>query len=286
MVRQLRIEYPGAFYHVISRGIRKENIFIEDNDYKQFTKTLKKACIKYKLKCYAYCLMPNHYHLLVETPEANLSFSMRYLNSTYALFFNNQHERRGHVFQGRYKSMIVEKETYFRTLCFYIIRNPVRAGIVVNPKEYRWSSYHSTLHPAINSSFINSREILSHFHSDLKKAKGIFVRLANQHTRQKLDLRKLEDNCPVLGSKKFVEKFLKRVAESPENKKLTRKEYKAVRPNLKEIFKNKKLLSNKDMTKKIRKAHYLYGYSIKELTNYLQSSYSTICKYLAKYQRD
>jgi putative transposase len=141
MVRPLRIGYPGALYHVTARGDGGEAIYRNDADREDFLRGLASVIGRYHWRCHAYCLMDNHYHLLLETPEANLSKGMRQLNGLYTQRFNRRHRRVGHVLQGRFKAILVEKDAYLLELARYIVLNPVRAKIVRKPHAYRWSSY-------------------------------------------------------------------------------------------------------------------------------------------------
>ena len=141
MTRPLRIKYPGAFYHVTSRGNERKNIFKNEYDFKKFFKYLEAATKRYKAIIHVYCLMSNHYHLLIETPLGNLSQIMRHINGSYTTYFNKKRRRAGHLFQGRYKAILVDADEYAGELSRYIHLNPVRAGIVNSPEEYRWSSY-------------------------------------------------------------------------------------------------------------------------------------------------
>jgi len=144
MARPLRIEFPGALYHITSRGNQKAAIYLDDTDRIQFLDTLSAVCSRFNWVIHAYCLMDNHYHLLVETPVSNLSLGMRQLNGVYTQRFNRQQNRVGHVFQGRYKSVIVEKDSYLLELARYIVLNPVRAKMVRTVKHWQWSSYRAT----------------------------------------------------------------------------------------------------------------------------------------------
>lgn len=144
MPRSPRIEYPGAIYHITSRGNRKENIYLSDNDKYNFLMLLGKACGRCDWICHAYCLMNNHYHLLLETPFGNLAKGMQYLNGVYTQQFNKKYNHVGHVFQGRYKAILVEKDSYLLELARYIVLNPVRANLVSNASEWKWSSYSAT----------------------------------------------------------------------------------------------------------------------------------------------
>ncbi|RNC67441.1 MAG: hypothetical protein ED859_14510 [Desulfuromonadales bacterium] len=143
MARPLRIEYPGAFYHVTSRGNEQKDIFKSRKDREKFLEYLASATERYGAAVHAYCLMSNHYHLLLETPAGNLSQIMRHINGAYTTYFNVKRKRSGHLFQGRYKAILVEADEYLAELSRYIHLNPVRAGIVERPEHYQWSSYQS-----------------------------------------------------------------------------------------------------------------------------------------------
>jgi REP element-mobilizing transposase RayT len=140
MPRQLRIEYPGAFYHVYSRGNQKQAIFFSDEDRYFFLKILRDAHERHNLVIHLYCLMDSHYHLTLETPEANLSRIMHFINSAYSIHLNTKHGRCGHLFQGRFKAILVQADAYARTLTCYIHANPVVKSIVDRPEKYAWSS--------------------------------------------------------------------------------------------------------------------------------------------------
>lgn len=145
MARQLRIEYPGAFYHVYSRGNQRQAIFYSDEDRYYFLKVLGDAHEKYGSVFHTYCLMPNHYHMIAETPLGNLSKIMHLVNTTYTVHLNKKQKRCGHLFQGRFKSILIEAESYAQELSRYIHLNPVRAKLVGLPEEYPWSSYREYL---------------------------------------------------------------------------------------------------------------------------------------------
>jgi REP element-mobilizing transposase RayT len=146
MARKLRVQYPGAIYHVMNRGDRREPIFKDDQDHRRFLETLGEACDKTSWQVHAYCLMGNHFHLVVETPKANLVAGMKWFLGTYTSRFNRRHKLFGHLFSGRYKSLIVDGsgDGYLRTVCDYVHLNPIRAKLLP-PEEplrtYRWSSY-------------------------------------------------------------------------------------------------------------------------------------------------
>jgi REP element-mobilizing transposase RayT len=145
MSRALRIEYPGAVYHVICRGNNRQAIFRDDQDRKRYLEKLSMYCQVKKIDLLAYCLMSNHVHVLLETAEGNLSKMMQALQTSYTLSFNRRHGRSGHVFEQRYKAMLVDKDNYLIQVSRYIHLNPVEAKLAERPQDYRWSSYSSYL---------------------------------------------------------------------------------------------------------------------------------------------
>jgi putative transposase len=144
MARALRLEHPGAVWHITSRGNNRCNIYLGDNDHLMFLDIFAEAVRRFRWIVHAYTLMTNHFHLVLETPEPTLSRGMKWMNGKYAQWFNRKHERSGHLFQGRFKGFLVEKESYLLALIRYVALNPVRAGMVKRPEEYHWSSYRAT----------------------------------------------------------------------------------------------------------------------------------------------
>ena len=144
MTRPLRIEYPGALHHVMSRGDNKQGIFLNDHDCERFFDIYSDIVDRLGWATFAWCLMGNHFHLVVETPDPNLSEGMRLLNGIYTQYFNKNHGRVGHLFQGRFRSIVVEKNRYLLELIRYVVLNPVRSGRIDAPGDWRWSSYRAT----------------------------------------------------------------------------------------------------------------------------------------------
>ena len=171
MARPPRIEFEGAFYHITSRGNEKKRIFYTETDYKQFKKYVKDAELKYGAIFHCYVLMPNHYHLLVETPKANLNRIMHYINGSYTTYINIKRKHIGHLLQGRYKSIIVDRDNYLYELSRYIHLNPVRAGLVNRPEEYEYSSYRAYV------SYVTDEIVTTEFLEDMtsKKAYQVYV---------------------------------------------------------------------------------------------------------------
>jgi putative transposase len=178
MARPLRITYPGAFYHITSRGNEQKSVFISKRDREKLLEYLESASERYNAIIHVYCLMDNHYHLLLETPSGNLPQIMRHINGAYTTYFNVKHDRAGHLFQGRYKAILVEKDEYAKELSRYIHLNPVRAGIVELPEEYEWSSYLSYIGKNKKLKWLYTDFILGYFSktkSSSEKQYQIFV---------------------------------------------------------------------------------------------------------------
>jgi len=170
MTRPLRVEYPGAYYHVINRGNAGENIFNNDRDREKFLEYLEKAVERFSIVVHTYCLMSNHYHLLIETPHPNLSAAIQWLNVSYAAYYNKKRQRSGHLFQGRFKSILVNADEYLTHLSRYIHLNPVRANIVTGPAEFSWSSYPAFIGRIKAPDWLETGWLLAIFGKDKKEA--------------------------------------------------------------------------------------------------------------------
>lgn len=176
MARPLRLEFEGALYHLTARGNARQDIFVDDSDRQRFLSLLEREVLQQGWQCYAYCLMSNHYHLLIETPEANLSKGMRRLNGSYTQAFNRRHGRVGHLLQGRYKSILVERDCYLLELGRYIVLNPVRAGMVNAVSDYPWSSYLATAGQAPSLPWLSHNSLLGHFSENIEDAQTCYRR--------------------------------------------------------------------------------------------------------------
>ena len=170
MARPLRVEYPGAFYHVINRGNAGENLFKGIRDREKFLEYLETAIERFSLKIYTYCLMTNHFHVLLETQLPNLSQAIQWVNVSYAGYFNRKYRRNGHLFQGRFKSILVDADEYLKQLSRYIHLNPVRANLVEHPDEYKWSSYSTITGKTKEPEWLESTWLLSQFGTKRKQA--------------------------------------------------------------------------------------------------------------------
>lgn len=249
MARPLRIEYPGAFYHVTSRGNEQKDVFKSQRDREKFLEYLASATSRYGAVVHAYCLMSNHYHLLLETPEENLSQIMRHINGAYTTYFNVKRKRAGHLFQGRYKAILVEADQYATELSRYIHLNPVRAGMAVKPEEYKWSSYRSYISRDKAIEWLKTEFILGYF--------GGKVPDANNKYRQFVeDLLDSEYDSPlkatvastILGSEGFVREISDRyLGEKKADRSVPAVKGLATRPSMDDIInKIKTLLGESD----------------------------------------
>jgi REP element-mobilizing transposase RayT len=218
MSRPLRIEFPDALYHLTSRGNRREPIFLDDADRLAFLAVLAQCCERMDAAVYAYCLMGNHYHLVLTTRRANLSALMRHLNGVYTQAVNRRHGKVGHVFQGRFKAILVDRDAYFLALCPYVELNPVRAGMVSAPQQWPWSSYsaHVGIAPAppwldigaVQAAMLGAPAATA---AQRRSAARRYADLVNQASQKSIwddGLRKQV----FLGDDAFVERSLKRAS--------------------------------------------------------------------------
>jgi len=210
LARQLRIEYPGAYYHVFSRGNQKQPIYLSEDDCFFFLKCLREAHEKFGVIVHVYCLMPNHYHLILETPQGNLSSIMHFLNTTYTLYFNTKHKRCGHLFQGRFKSILIEAQSYAQELSKYIHLNPVRSGIVELPEQYPWSSYEQYRGSAMPEKWLETAFILSLFGEHTEEARKAYLEFVIEGIGKEVPA-SIKDSVRkgILGSEEFISRIKK-----------------------------------------------------------------------------
>ena len=209
MTRSLRLSFENAFYHITVRGNRREKISYSDQDKEIFLKRLKEMLIKYAMICHAYCLMDNHYHLFIKTTQPNLSRGMHYLNSSYANWFRNKHQIIGPLFQGRFKSILVDADHYALILSAYIHLNPLRAGIISQLEEYPWSSYLDYLHlgksnisdPSLVLNLIDNNTFKS-----IKKYREYIIQYQDMEDPLKRSYHHI-----ALGSETFIEKIKEKI---------------------------------------------------------------------------
>ena len=180
MARPLRVVYSGAVYHVTARGNERKAIVRDDVDRRRWVATLAQVVDQYQVVCYGWVLMNNHYHVLLETPRGNLSRAIRHLNGVYTQAFNRRHRRVGHLFQGRFKAILLEKDAHLLELCRYVVLNPVRARLVRHPRGWGWSSYRATAGEESAPTWCAVDWVLGHFGRGRTQARRAYRRFVEQ----------------------------------------------------------------------------------------------------------
>jgi len=277
MARPLRIEYAGALYHITSRGNERKSIFKDDTDRELFLNILHKVNMKYNWICHAYCLMDNHYHLVIETPDGNLSKGMRQLNGVYTQTFNKRHARAGHLFQGRYKAILIQKESHLLEVCRYVVLNPVRAKAVRDVKDWRWSSYGATAGTGKPHPCLTPEWILGQFAKQKRSAEKQYKEFIGAGISTKGIWTEVKGQS-ILGSNEFAEKLNRYIKGHEDIKEIPKSQRYLNRPALKDIVKKEMLWNKKDRNKQIKEAVNRYGYSQKEVADSLGLYYTTISR--------
>ena len=269
MARPLRIQYPGAMYHIISRGIGRMTIFHNEKDWKKFTHFMERVIKKYNWNCHAYCLMGTHYHILLETPDANLVPGMKQLNQFYSQFYNWKYHRVGPVLQGRYKSWLVEKGEKFLDNSRYIVNNPVNAKMVQHPSEWPYSSFRATRGLEKVPGFLETDFLLKHFSSSRKKAQTMYEDFVLAGIGAESPLKEAKNQI-FLGSDSFIAEAMKHVNETDELNNVPKVQKYANRPTLEDIFNVSQNLPQKARNLLILEAHDLHAYTQREIGEFLQ----------------
>jgi len=214
MARPLRIEFEGALYHVMARGNARGEVFLDDDDREAFVENLGRVCGRFDWRVWAWCLMGNHYHFLVETLRPTLAKGMREVNGVYTQRFNRRHGRVGHVLQGRYKAVLVQKDTHLLELSRYVVLNPVKAGITETAGDWQSSSYRAVMGKAAAPDWLAVSETLQMFHAQRGPARRAFARFVADG----VDADDPYDQMPragFLGEESFIEKVLDKVGGQP-----------------------------------------------------------------------
>lgn len=278
MARPLRLQFPGGIYHVTARGNDRQLIFADDADRSRFLIVLASVVERYRVRCHAYCLMGNHYHLLLETPDANLSAAMRQLNGVYTQRFNRRHERCGHLLQGRFGAELVDGPAHLHEVCRYIVLNPVRAGLVSHPHDWPWSSFLATAGetPAPGFLTVSWVRALSGIRSPLGAAQA-YVRfieagLADDREAALARLESAEVGPPSVLDE--VEVSIKQTREVPRAQRF------AGRPSLQRLFEG--VMTRQDRDALAVTAVREHGYSMKEIADFLGRHYVTVSRALAR----
>lgn len=278
MARPLRIELSGGLYHVTSRGDRREEIYLDDADRINWLALFSQVCKRFNWVCHVYCLMDNHYHIVVETVEGNLSKGMRQLNGVYTQHFNRTHNRVGHVYQGRYKAILVEKESYLLELSRYVVLNPARAGIVKNVDQWPWSSYSAMIGKSRSPEWLQTDWILGQFGEQRKWAIAAYM----DFVRTGVGLPSVWDDLRgqiYLGKEEFVKKMQQHVQFDKNISEIPRAQRRAKAKPLSYY------LSLNDRNEGIAAAYQTGGYTMKAIANEFGVHYATVSRIVKKAEK-
>ncbi len=270
MARPLRLEFSGALYHVTSRGNGRNPIFESDQDRTNFLQVLHEVCNHFNWLCYAYCLLDDHYHLLFETPQPNLAKGMRQLNGVYTQRFNRANNLGGHVFQGRYKAILVDKEPLFLPVARHIVLNPLRTGVVDAISDWEWSSYPATAGETGKPDWLASDLLLQKFADDPQQAVERYVRFVQAGPEQPSVWNHLRHQV-YLGNDQFVVRMQSLIDK---DKSLDEIPLAQRRPPAKPISEYEH--QAQDRNEAIVLAYASGGYTLKEVGDYFKLHYSTV----------
>ena len=276
MARPIRIEYAGALYHVTSRGDRREDIYLDDDDRLIWLAVFSQVCSRFNWRCHAWCLMDNHYHIVVETIEGNLSQGMRQLNGVFTQKSNRRHNRVGHVFQGRYKAILVQKECYLLELARYVVLNPIRAGMVADMLDWEWSSYLAMIGERASAEWLETDWVLNHFGGSRQLA---IVSYQN-FVREGIGLPPIWDALKrqvFLGDEQFVDRAIDTVDADQELSEIPRMQRRKLAKSLAWYEENFSLRDDA-----IVNAYASGGYSMKMIADWFKLHYSTVSRVIKK----
>ena len=277
MARPIRIEYAGALYHVTARGDRREDIYLNDGDRSDWLNVLSLTCQRFNWVVYAYCQMNNHYHLLIETVDGNLSKGMRQLNGVYTQRFNKRHDQVGHLFQGRYKAILVQKDSYLLELSRYIVLNPIRARIVKNLNQWAWSSYPATMGTVIEPKWLDTDWLLSQFGKQRKPARGKYHEFIMQGKGLSSPLEDTRHQL-ILGDDAFVVQFHE-VKNVNQLREFSKTQKRTLVMTLAE-YENQYVTRSEAMAN----AYYSGAYTMREIAEYFRTHYMTVSRAVKQFE--
>ncbi len=275
MARPLRLQFEHALYHVTSRGNARQAIVKTPADRHAFLEGLTQVIDRFGWRCHSYCLMNNHYHLVVETPSPNLSQGMRQLNGPYTQGFNRRHRRVGHVFQGRFKAILVEREPHLLELCRYVVLNPVRAQMVSQPEDWAWSNYRATAGLEPCPPFLDCTWTWEQFAVRPTTAQRRYRTFVTQGLGHDSPWEHLRGQV-YLGDEAFVAKH----QPGTRLQEIARQQTHAVRPPLPTL-----LSPHRRSPQAIAKAYRTHGYRMREIADYVGLHYSTISRWIRRVEK-
>jgi putative transposase len=221
MARPLRLQFPDALYHLTARGDRREPIVADDEDRVGLLEVWREALARFDAICFAYCLMGNHYHFIVQTHRANLSQLMRHVNGVYTQRYNRRHRQVGHLFQGRYKAILVDRDAYFLEVCRYVELNPVRAKLAPRPEDWPWSSYRAHVGLDHRPDWLDSEQIYRQLAATDARARRRYAEFVSRGRNVRLWEEALAGQI-YLGDEGFVKAVQRRTASRPESREVPR----------------------------------------------------------------
>ena len=275
MARPQRLEFPGAIYHVTSRGSEQQTIFAGAEDREFFLDTLARVAARFNWLVHAYCLMDNHYHLVIETLDAKLSIGMRQLNGIYTQHFNLRHGLDGPVMQGRFKAILIERDTFLLEMCRYVVLNPLRTRTVRSPEKYPWSSYRATAGLAELPAFLATDWALRQFSRQKKTAERHYAEFVKagigggspwEHLRKQI----------LLGSDEFIAAMAPLLGDASRIREHQLRERRSKRPSLNQLF--AKARDKAERNDAIRLAHLKHLYSLNEIGQFVGLHFATVSK--------
>jgi REP element-mobilizing transposase RayT len=282
MSRLPRLQFAGAVYHVMARGNRKSTIFQDDEDRRQFLQIVGAAAASYDLLFRAFCLMGNHYHLVLETPEPNLSDAMQYINGVFAQQSNRRHGQTGHVFEGRFRSLVIQRDSYLMRAARYVVRNPVRAGLVAHAGTWPWSSYRATAGLEPVPRWLHVDWIHEAFHArSLREARQRYVEYVNAPAAS---VRPIALNAVALGTREFSRGLLEVLRAGQPDRPVPRIVRTLSRPTLSELFDGGRA-SRVSRDRVIYRARTEHGYRFADIARYLGIDRSTASKAANRHQQ-
>jgi len=270
MSRLLRIEFPNALYHVTARGDRREDIFEDDEDRKLFLETLGEVIRQFNWVCYAWCLMDNHYHLLIQTPDGNLSKGMRQLNGVYTQASNRRHKRVGHLFQGRFKAILVDSDAYLLELSRYVVLNPVRARMTRKPDSWPWSSYRTSVGLELAPDWLAVDGLLVLFAKRRSLAQERYAQFVLEGIKAKSPWDDLKGQV-FLGDEGFVQRMQAHLQVGEDDVQILLAQRRPLAPTLAEIE-----LREADRNAAIRAAHATGAYSYQQIADHFGMHFTTV----------
>ena len=249
-------------------------IFKDDGDRMSFLHIAEEAIERFNWRCYTFCLMGNHYHLLVETIDGNLSAGMRHINGVYTQHFNRTHHRGGHLFQGRFNLILIDRDAYLLELCRYIVLNLVGGGLVERPEDFAWSSCRATAGLSPEPPFLHSGWILTQFAGERGEAHRRYM----EFVRAGVECREIGDalkSSAILGGHEFVAKLGPALRDKSSLKEIPRSQRFASRPTLEELLPPHEKITKQERNEVLKKAHLEYGYSFAEIAGHAGLHYAT-----------